>query len=415
MKLFGFFVYLLCATSVLASEYKFITNEFSTALAGITAASAFENIPDEPISSLDPDEIQPSLRPNGRIATTSTWVDSVCEPLKDAYIKIIGNGIRGTQDVYDFNNELIKVMRGAGAYPLPIRLMPGSSINAVYFKPGWEKMTLPQDYEEITKIQRLAREKFLDPALKFDEDGIKFNFEYETYQKQDVRTFLDTHIFATNDAHLELRKFGYALNIIQPFLFVLKKNPADINQESIYLYLNFYFSIVGNEYSKIETLKIPSAGKVNFNCNVLSKTGLAFRLSNLENQNVLPSVYPFEPLTIPLYVGYEGGPKPFNGKKLRNPYEIKEEDVAEPSLKCWMLALGFFEGDTKHCLNTGYAIEFKNMLNSGICVKAESVEPFPSVSYPYKVLQPGNHNPSYLGNRASVSPKDTEINPCNQF
>lgn len=113
----------------------------------------------------------------------------------------------------------------------------------------------------------------------------------------------------------------------------------------------------------------------------------ANRAGKFEMQAASP-LREFEPVTIPLHPEYGEAKYPDeNGKLVKNTsYKVEASDIADPSLRCWLNAMGFLSDFTdKECNSSAYAEEYMLMLNKNICVRPNELTRAPLLSYPYDV------------------------------
>jgi len=190
----------------------------------------------------------------------------------------------------------------------------------------------------------------------------------------------------------KMKDFFYEFEFIRSYLFIFSKNAENMNEESIFYFVDLPYSILGNKLSEIQQLKFDTETPTKVNCYTASSSGVWSNASanvadRFQTEAASPMVEP-EPLTVPLNVNNGKNMIPqSNGSgslKRNNGYLIAEEEIAEPSLRCWMLSFGFSSGEISQCKNSEYAEQYLEMLNKNICVYRNHTEKGPLRTYPYQ-------------------------------
>jgi hypothetical protein len=242
-------------------------------------------------------------------------------------------------------------------------------------------------------------------VVEFKEQGIIRVLGRAHDNGGDYRYFRKFDQFATEQGHIELKSYDYDFDLVHMYLFVFEKDPSDLNQEIVFFYVNIPFSVSGGQKISMLYFQPSAANQVSCFTGSTSKVRLQ-AYANVKNRFDKDAASPLgepEPLTIPLHSEYGVTHVPVSDKESglvqNQDYEVYESAISEPSLFCWLNAMGFNGGEDKseECTNTGYAEEYMDMLNKNICVRTDDVSRASLLTYPYKA-KPSAGIPIYLRN-----------------
>ena len=302
----------------------------------------------------------------------------LCAPISESYLRMIGKGIKGG-DVYAFDEELTSLMRAAGAYVLPLQVRDVNA-KASYFNPDWDQNDPThggnREFVEFYTSLTAPEYKDMPNGPYYEAGGIIKTSANSLYSYILLKNFYD---LAINQKKFEVKKFDFTFDFIHGYLFILPQDPSDINQETIFLYVDFPFSIHGNEYGKISSL---AATEKTPEVRCYERSISQARRHWVDNKDFIAGkefvsrIEDFSHLNLS-FSEHRILEKPVD--------EINASHVAEPSLKCWMQMIDITSNDYSECLNTGYDKEFMSMLNRDVCVGFDAITPAPKRSYPYKV------------------------------
>ena len=384
-----------CKQQAKAEDYKFISAEFQDALHNVTID--YFLAPPKP----DPKDLKlfyvedkyEEYR-NPKLAEAEAAYehypklgDKLCEPIAKAYEEMLKVPLKGTEAAYQFDSELLKIMRSSGAYALPISSGRGR-VDGIFTVKEAEK--LKQEY-----FQSFDETEKLPNAPKYEpENKIIFTVASSDGGDGSYRKYIEFKNAVNRYGIQEISKFDFSFRFVRSFLFVLG-DTASLNGERIYFYVELPYKISGTRLGEVDDLQYVSGPNLGeqVKCYTYSKTGLYYsgmihKIRFIDQDRAVAPVYDLEPLSIPLHPEYardeirrDDGQKGFR----KNYYTLERSEVSEQSLECWMLAVGFASGDIKKCQNPGYADEYLKMLNSNICVWKDRAVVAPEVTYPLTV------------------------------
>lgn len=317
---------------------------------------------------------------------------AVCESIASKYDQMLDKPFN-KEESFKFDTELSRAMREAGAFVLPIRVYDGQ-IKVEYFNPEWKTSSsefngnsaFAKNLNDIPSNQRLsvqyekAGKITVNPLMNENGgDYMDFRFVNEVAQK----------------SGLVMGDYQLSFNFVRPYLFIFHEDPKDIQSETITFYIDLPYSVESNKFGEINKLKkVESKKNSNHSkpqCYVLSKTGL--QIKQVENPvfqdgtKFLTNIGRLEPITDPLRVEYAEVkvPRPDGrtGLVKAPDYTIQENEISEPSLECWLGAMGLIEA-RKSCADTGYAKEFLALMNNTLCV-SDKVQRIPQITYPMTI------------------------------
>ena len=311
--------------------------------------------------------------------------------------------LKGSDSAYKFDAELLKVMRNAGAYVLPISSDRGR-VDGTFIVKDAEKMK-SEYFKSFDESEKLSNAPKYEPDNKVlfvvgTGDYVRFNEFRDAIKRYDLQG---------------LSKFDFDFKFVRSFLFVLG-DTASLNGERIYLYVELPYKINGTRFGEIDELQYvpgPNLGE-QVKCYAYSKTGLYYngiihKKKFIDRGMAIAPIFDLEPLSIPLHSQYsddevrrDDGQKGFR----KNYYKLEKSEISEQSLECWMLAVGFASGDIKKCQNSEYADEYLKMLNANICVWKDKTVEAPKIEYPLTV-DAALHRADYMRLNLSYS------NRCN--
>ncbi len=403
-----------------AEGYKFISEDFSKAINSVNAKAFFES-PTPVLTDYEKNDsgLSEKVKNNtlvSRIASHyETIGENLCQPIAESYEKMMASGING-KDAYEFDKELVNVVREAGAYVLPLRIYEGE-INAKYYNPNWDRNSNEQggnrkfaeSYFKLDPYERLPN------SPEFKEQGEIEVTAGVSRNGGSYKKFQDFHLWVTEQNSFELKKLSYEFDFIHGYLFTFAQEPENLNQEIIHYYVDIPYTVIGKKLGDIERLEFKPDALKKVKCYTGSKSDVWLRASsNVKDRFLTDAASPmgeFEPLTIPLNpeYGMTQVPKSNTEKSLvkNDDYSVTENVIADPSLQCWMVAFGFASSENVTCTNTGYAEEFMSLLNKNICVRRDITEAASKLSYPYNV-KPSLGRPKYV---TGVFTWDTRCNP----
>ena len=384
-----------CKQQAKAEDYKFISAEFQDALHNVTIDYFLAPPKPEPkdLKLFYLEDKYEEYR-NPKLAEAEAAYehypklgDKLCEPIAKAYEEMLKVPLKGTEAAYQFDSELLKIMRSSGAYALPISSGRGR-VDGIFTVKEAEK--LKQEY-----FQSFDETEKLPNAPKYEpENKIIFTVASSDGGDGSYRKYIEFKNAVNRYGIQEISKFDFSFRFVRSFLFVLG-DTASLNGERIYFYVELPYKISGTRLGEVDQLQYvpgPDLGD-HVECYTYSKTGLYYsgmihKIRFIDQDRAVAPVYDLEPLSIPLHPEYardeirrDDGQKGFR----KNYYTLERSEVSEQSLECWMLAVGFASGDINKCRNSGYADEYLKMLNSNICVWKDRAVVAPEVTYPLTV------------------------------
>lgn len=412
--------FLCCAVGMPAhaEDRKLITEDFVSALEAVKPEAFFSSpLPEHkeipPQIGVSTEEL---IRSN-TILKTGLYAghyqkigDDLCKPINEAYIRMIGDGIDGKY-AYAFDEELTRSMRRVGAYTLPILLLEKEEtqenpapplVKATYYNPDWNR-----DATDLTRGHKIFAELYeaTTPYTLdlFYQDKGRLGIEIKQ-GKYDYLNFKQFYDLAVTQKSFETKKFNTDFDFSRTYLFTFVDGLGDQKKSSVFYYVDFPFSVVGSQYGVNDKLFLKPENTAKIQCKAITNAsmflvGTHYPKKFYEKKKAISSMNYLEPLTVPLYSHY--GRTDFfhrdNQQRIverTNSYDVQEGDISEPSLKCWMIALGFDSGDQSQCRDTGYADEFKKMYNNNVCVWSDGVTKTPEITYPYSA-DAGVQMPAY--------------------
>ncbi|QQG36774.1 MAG: hypothetical protein HYS17_03090 [Micavibrio aeruginosavorus] len=388
-----------------AEEFKFVSAEFQDALHNVTIDYFLAPPKPEPkdLKLFYLEDKYEEYR-NPKLAEAEAAYehypklgDKLCEPIAKAYEEMLKVPLKRTEAAYQFDSELLKVMRSSGAYVLPISSGRGK-VDGIFTVKDAEK--LKQEYfKSFGEAEKLAN------APKYEaENKVLFLVPSTDEGEGDYRKYIEFYNAVNRYGIQGTEKFDFDFKFVRSFLFVLG-DTASFNGERIYFYVELPYKISGTRVGEIDELQYVPGSDLgdHVKCYTYSKTGLYYsgissKKKFIDKGMADATVLDLEPLSIPLHSEYardeirrDDGQKGFR----KNYYTLERSEVSEQSLECWMLAVGFASGDIKKCQNSGYADEYLKMLNSNICAWKDRTVETPKVNYPLTV-DAGLHRADYM-------------------
>ena len=383
-----------CKQQAKAEDYKFISAEFQDALHNVTIDYFLAPPKPEPkdLKLFYLEDKYEEYR-NPKLAEAEAAYehypklgDKLCEPIAKAYEEMLKVPLKGTEAAYQFDSELLKVMRSSGAYALPISSGRGR-VDGIFTVKEAEK--LKQEYfKAFDEAEKLSN------GLKYGPENKILFIVVSNEWGGDYAKYSEFQNAVGRYGFQGVSKFDFDFEFVRSFLFVLG-DTASLNGERIYFYVELPYKISGTRLGEIDQLQYvpgPDLGD-HVECYTYSKTGLYYsgissKKKFIDKGMADAPVLDLEPLSIPLHSEYardeirrNDGQKGFR----KNYYTLERSEVSEQSLECWMLAVGFSSGDIKKCQDSGYADEYLKMLNSNICVWKDRTVDAPKVEYPLTV------------------------------
>jgi hypothetical protein len=404
-----------------------LSDAFTAALKGINAdvffssnvrdSGAFKNFGKmKDGGRLDPEKSYQSNLFNARYQIDAQHyqeiADKVCSPLLEAYAEDLDDA-EGDVDPYAFTSQVTKKFENAGAYVLPIQIEK-KSFQAEYYNPDWKKARNPNvlgGNEEISNAYDLGKYKGDKPGrVTFQDSGLVVVKSERDRKNSDFfplnSGISDFHLWITKNHGVEVKKFDLQYNLIQPYLFVFHQNPADINSEQIFLYVDVPYSVHSDGFRVNPTLNLSKQSE-GVKCYAMSSALAKWRggfeeYRRGERSNSL--LVALAPVTYPLSASIK--------KKGRTSvFSVTKEVISAPSLECFLSLQGLGLNDGEECSSQGYGEQFFKLINEEVCVKIDGNIKTPPVNDIY-YYRPWGTKPPYVHKTFEV--RDAACQPLNK-
>lgn len=380
-------------------QNKFISDDFVEGLHRITPAYFF-NDPIEPYerfkkANLPFEGIDRASKAQEHYLKLS---DELCSPLASEMEDLLDDAIEGQDNIFGFNEELTKVMRDAGAYALPLRLEK-AEIGARLWKKSWAPNTDPNVTRK--EFSEYIKSKGYNWMLASDASGAVLVGGHSVRAIRPSTVLGYNEILQNNEYDITNFRQGY--DFTQTYLFVLLQAQEDVNSDAVYMFVEVPFKVSSRKFGSVENLTkslVAEAYPGELRCYVASKSGLSATAKSknkrLQEQKKWDGKERFvsvldvmPPPTLPANEHY---------LDKNASYNIESSEVTQPYLRCWLSAFNLVEGVSEGCLNSGYADEYKNIVNADVCGGENTTKIDRKFTYPYHYTKvPYDGIPIYRG------------------